>query len=536
MAIRKKRPFRSDIINMHMFRKIAGNHEKNFHSYGNLKKIRGATGRPYYFEDNGSNVLFVAHLDSVQNYNGARIEVDPKNNNTKLYCDTLDNRLGVYLALFHFKQMGLKYDILLTLDEEKGASTAGLFSPGKEYNWMFSFDKGARNYYSKFSVNDMEHFDNPPVATYSYGDTDTHRLLRKYEFSPERGSYSDICSLKHLGCKGFNFYAGFRDYHQKGAYVNLMELSSSISKFKEFYEDNKDLRFPHAQKVNMLSPVMGLIYNTQLAVNVKRRWERFETEKNGYIKISLSNAKGLAPEFDEDDIDKAKILYRKYLATTRVAADAPLFFRKRVITKATLKAIASKYPFTVTVPRKPTGEPNYRPLAHIVAVEKAIMAKNGQTSKLEEKPKIEENLGKHLSSESIVFTGENPIKKTIVKIDSQGNKTKIHYPNFKRPDPLGKIKSIGLKPDEQSKIVQNMHKLGKGNMNFPRKKVDLIKPKSGKGIILATTGAPITKNSKMLGECTFVKHKSMNGRHMAFSWNIAKDERQFEMFDKQLAR
>jgi hypothetical protein len=52
----------------------------------------------------------------------------------------LDDRLGVYTCLIICGR-GLKFDVLLTEDEEIGQSTASFSETNKDYNWMFQFDR-----------------------------------------------------------------------------------------------------------------------------------------------------------------------------------------------------------------------------------------------------------------------------------------------------------------------------------------------------------------------------------------------------------
>lgn len=174
----------------------------------------------YWYKDNGSNVLAVAHLDSVQPYTHAFITPD------FLFSSVLDDRLGVYIMLELLPQLGINCDILLTDGEERGASTGEYFEPSKIYNWMFQFDKQGTE-----------------VTMYDYQTPEYKKMLEEYGFHITSGLFTDICFMEHLKCLGINFGCGYRDYHNINAYAKVSELTQMISKFIKFYNDNKETHF-----------------------------------------------------------------------------------------------------------------------------------------------------------------------------------------------------------------------------------------------------------------------------------------------------
>jgi hypothetical protein len=188
-----------------------------FERFGDVT-VRG--NRRHIYIDRGSKILGVAHLDTVQRYNGYAITAD------KLWCSTVDNRMGAYMVLYGLHNMGIECDVLLTDMEEIGQSTAEDFAPPKQYNWMFSFDRGGDD-----------------VVMYDYYEQGMADILKqKYKFSSvSRGSYSDIAYLYHAGCRGFNFGCGMYNYHSQSAYVALSELAGNSAKFSQFYQDYKDI-------------------------------------------------------------------------------------------------------------------------------------------------------------------------------------------------------------------------------------------------------------------------------------------------------
>lgn len=181
---------------------------------------RHTTARHIYI-DRGSNVLGVAHLDSVQNFLGLWF------NDYYLSCSTVDNRMGAWLMLYGLPALGFNFDVLLTENEESGCSTAADFTPSKQYNWGFSFDRTGTD-----------------VACYQYMDKDTEFMLNNYELEAQYGSYSDVADLD-LGCKCFNFGVGMYNYHSEAAYVKLWELTSMVDRFGLFFNDHDNTLLPH---------------------------------------------------------------------------------------------------------------------------------------------------------------------------------------------------------------------------------------------------------------------------------------------------
>jgi hypothetical protein len=139
----------------------------------------------YFFKDQGAKILAVAHLDTVQKPS----KLKQKHEIIRHNC--LDDRLGAYLLIETLPLWGVKFDLLLTEGEEHCASTAAYFEPPRQYNWIFSFDRAGTD-----------------VVTYQYDSQKIKKLLIENNFTPSFGSYSDICVLDHLGCKGFNFGTG----------------------------------------------------------------------------------------------------------------------------------------------------------------------------------------------------------------------------------------------------------------------------------------------------------------------------------------
>jgi len=173
------------------------------------------------FIDNGGDVLFVAHLDTV---------LPPKMKKCtkkRLHASGLDDRLGCLLAY----ELGTKLcaDILLTDDEEKCTSTAQ-YHICKNYNWVVEFDRAGDD-----------------VVTYEDDSYAFQQVLFKY-WNIGFGSYSDIADLPTTACC-FNLGIGYQHAHSKDSYVDLKVLARQVEKFKEFYEKYRATKFVVDEKI-----------------------------------------------------------------------------------------------------------------------------------------------------------------------------------------------------------------------------------------------------------------------------------------------
>jgi len=182
----------------------------------------------YYFKDNGSNILAVAHCDYVCNGTPDFASYSYKGT-TYILSETLDDRLGVYLITKLLPSMGINVDVLLTTDEEIGLSTAQDFETDKQYNWIFSFDRRETD-----------------IVTYDYGDDEFDDLIYKATGQEvEWGSFSDIIYLEHLGVKGLNFGCGYSNEHTLKCFATTRKISRGLANFKSFYDKYKDTKLPH---------------------------------------------------------------------------------------------------------------------------------------------------------------------------------------------------------------------------------------------------------------------------------------------------
>lgn len=191
-----------------------------------LTEITTSDGKKMWFKDNGSKVLFVAHLDSVQSY--FELDTVKFREDTWITCPTLDDRIGVYVGAYWLPKAGIKPDLLFTTDEEKMKSTGHYFAPPKEYNWMFMFDRRGDG-----------------AVAYQYENEQLRYKLGKHSITLLRGSYSCIKEMSHLNCIGINFGAGYDLNHSTFAYCSKKVLEKQLRKFRDFWDEYSTTKMPY---------------------------------------------------------------------------------------------------------------------------------------------------------------------------------------------------------------------------------------------------------------------------------------------------
>jgi len=180
------------------------------------------------FQDNGADVLAVAHLDTVIHNPKYKVDKSDPANVVISKCPQLDDRLGAWVILHLIPHMfpHLNYDILLTDSEEIGESTAQYFETTKQYNWMFEFDRNGVD-----------------SVTYGYSSPAWDAEVSKIS-QVGRGSFSDISYLDHLGCRGMNVGVGYYGQHTNDCFANICETVYMAMKFGDWATENMDNAFP----------------------------------------------------------------------------------------------------------------------------------------------------------------------------------------------------------------------------------------------------------------------------------------------------
>lgn len=182
----------------------------------------------YHFRDNGSDVLFVAHLDTVAKRGARDCHFVHTEAGLVVYSRALDDRLGAYVGLVLLPKLGITYDVLLTVGEETGQSTAAFFDASKDYRYMIEFDRGGTD-----------------VVMYQYEDDDTCDRVKASGARVGDGIFSDISYMEHLGIKGFNWGVGYRDYHTQRSHAYLSDTFTMVAHYLRFHEQNLGTTMPH---------------------------------------------------------------------------------------------------------------------------------------------------------------------------------------------------------------------------------------------------------------------------------------------------
>lgn len=228
----------------------------------------------YAYLDNGSDVLAVAHLDTVGQAHQRACHFLDTEGGTVVYSRALDDRLGAYIILELLPKLGIKHDILLTVGEEQGRSTAQHFWPDKDYNSMIEFDRGGTD-----------------VVMYDYETADIAELVERSGARVGDGIFSDISYMEHLGIKGFNWGVGYREYHSPRSHAYLDDTFSMVAKYLKFHEITAGRLLEHVEK--------------------KRPWETWETEDEAAdLALAIWNARmssGDYSDLDTPDLDEADL-------------------------------------------------------------------------------------------------------------------------------------------------------------------------------------------------------------------------------------
>ena len=213
------------------FARVCGMHENEFEKFYDMTKVHVKQRAPmnfYLHKDNGSDVLAVAHLDTVSPHRERKAQFLDTAGGTVVYSRALDDRQGAYTILELLPKLGITYDWLLTTGEESGQSTAQFFQTEKPYNYMIEFDRGGTD-----------------VVMYQYDDMTTRGLVRDCGAKPAQGIFSDISYMEHLGVKGFNWGVGYRDYHYPRSHAWLDDYFEMLAYYLKFHQQNADVKMPH---------------------------------------------------------------------------------------------------------------------------------------------------------------------------------------------------------------------------------------------------------------------------------------------------
>lgn len=196
---------------------------------------RGEEDNFYFFKDNGADVLAVAHLDTVIAANRRTCGFLDTEAGPVVYSGALDDRLGAYTILELLPKVGIKYDWLLTVGEEKCMSTADYFRTenhhARGYNYIIEFDRG-----------------NTDVVMYEFEDDDLCDRVEEAGAKVGQGSLSDISYMQHLGVKALNWGVAYRDYHGPRGHAYLEDYWMMLGYYLRFHQVNAETVLPHVPR------------------------------------------------------------------------------------------------------------------------------------------------------------------------------------------------------------------------------------------------------------------------------------------------
>lgn len=187
----------------------------------------------YYYRDHGSNILAVAHLDTVVADDKRRVAYHDTEDGLVIQSGCLDDRLGAYIILELLPSIGLQFDVLLTVGEESGCSTASGFvvPDGKEYDWIIEFDRGGMD-----------------VVTYEYEDDLLVERVESVGAIHAPGIFSDISYMEHVGVKAMNWGVAYHDYHGPNGYAYIDETLAMVDLFVDFHTLYGQVHMPHTRR------------------------------------------------------------------------------------------------------------------------------------------------------------------------------------------------------------------------------------------------------------------------------------------------
>lgn len=197
--------------------------------------------KDYLYYDFGSPILAVCHLDTVADF-GKKTKIRFEKAGDVVTSIALDDRLGAWMISQLFNR-GLRFDVLFTKDEEMGNSTAKLFTPVKDYNWMFSFDRRGIQ----------------PVL-YQYDNSSLVNILYRFGYDVTYGSYSDIADLEQLGVCGINFGAGYFNEHTADCMTDLRIVKALLAQFTQFFIAMQDTKLAYKPEPKKAVKTTGWTY------------------------------------------------------------------------------------------------------------------------------------------------------------------------------------------------------------------------------------------------------------------------------------
>jgi hypothetical protein len=212
-------------------------------------------------------------------------------------------------------------DILLTEGEESGKSTAQDFvmPEGKQYNWMVEFDRMG-SYLTVKSSHGKTEIRNEDAVLYKYGENFKEATPFKEALTNSgyeklgTGTFTDICHLQEVGCKGMNVAVGYHNNHSTKAYMYMVEYIRAVNLFTKFYKSYQGTRFPHTEVKRVFTSRTHTYHNPYKKHKFdKTGWMKEATFQPGDIVEYKSYSKRIYIVDDVKRIEDADAKYPRYL-------------------------------------------------------------------------------------------------------------------------------------------------------------------------------------------------------------------------------
>lgn len=203
--------------------------------------------------DNGANILAVVHVDvvaeEIQNtFKKYKVAFKSGAKRDIWHNGAFDDHIGLYTFFHVFPALGVNVDVLITTNEEIGATTARDFNSLFErldtissetiknrlldikdrYNWLFQIDRNSHD-----------------VVMYDYDTPELREMLGELGIKVGNGSFTCIKALKAFSVAGFNWGTGYHLEHTLSHFWVADEYVYMINQFMDFYNKYKDTKLTY---------------------------------------------------------------------------------------------------------------------------------------------------------------------------------------------------------------------------------------------------------------------------------------------------
>lgn len=156
-----------------------------------------------------------------------------------------DDRCGIQIITEIISE-GLKPHILFTEDEEIGCVGAELFSLclKEETNASLKSDISPVNF-----IIELDRRGSNDAVYYSCGTPELEKMISRYGFVTQHGSYSDIVEIAPaLGVAAVNLSAGYYSEHTLDEYVSLEDMENTKNRVIQILKNESDIPYEYIEK------------------------------------------------------------------------------------------------------------------------------------------------------------------------------------------------------------------------------------------------------------------------------------------------